>query len=417
MQKFKLLVMCAITLLVFSFDGSSQNRTSKRVKPPKGVKETFIVRAPTYRIKDANLMTDWGMMYPIETYFPGNPLNYSDSDAMYKVICLPKTSPKEGLYCYTVENNGVVDTMAFAYAAYQFTTQGWMQDGAIEPNLPYNDAVKTFADYKESYDKAKKMTDDLLSRLHTMQEREKTKLAEAKQKQIEDSLARIERDKQAAIEAARWQEERTASTRKHILGTLDFEFTEPTEPIQTMTITKASGVQVTYQYYLNEHGGEVYHGKKTSTMTFENYKYWRGYDVGFVYITGTETLTETYRNGILHGPMKYERKTSTQSTFGNPRTQDITYDFDIYKGFLNGDFNFSSNGAHFKGKAINGILEYCDYRTNDGIHGQLTSNPNNPNSLSMAQLKNTFTELYMIHLPASVVMTIPQFRFPLIGSN
>src|SRR5699024_431893 len=104
-------------------------------------------------------------------------------------------------------------------------------------------------------------------------------------------------------------------------------------------------------------------------------------------VTGTETLTETYRNGILHGPLTYKCNANTSSTFGNPELINRSYKLNIYKGFLTGDFKFSYNGITYTGKAINGILEYCNYQTDNGFHGKLTSNPNSK-SVSVAEINN-----------------------------
>lgn len=205
--------------------------------------------------------------------------------------------------------------------------------------------------------------------------------------------------------------------RKRMLGDYETEFTEPTGPIQTKSGINAFGAKVTYQYYINENGYEVKHGKMTTTMSFNDHKYWGGGNYGWIYITGTETLTETYRNGILHGPMTYKCNANTNSTFGNPESLNQSYNLNIYKGFLTGNFKFEYKGITYTGKAVNGILEYCDYQTNDGFHGKLTSNPSSK-SVSIAEINNgnrTFEFDSSIELP-SIIATMPMFRFPLIGN-
>ena len=207
------------------------------------------------------------------------------------------------------------------------------------------------------------------------------------------------------------------AARKRMLGDYETEFTEPTGPIQTKSLTNELGAKVTYQYYVNENGYEVKHGKYTVTMSFKDHKYWVGGNYGFIHVTGTETLTETYRNGILHGPLTYKCNANTSSTFGNPELINRSYKLNIYKGFLTGDFKFSYNGITYTGKAINGILEYCNYQTDNGFHGKLTSNPNSK-SVSVAEINNgnrTFEFDSSIELP-SIIATMPMIRFPLIGN-
>ncbi|MCC8063212.1 MAG: hypothetical protein LIO68_08255 [Rikenellaceae bacterium] len=221
-----------------------------------------------------------------------------------------------------------------------------------------------------------------------------------KQKQKEEELAALERE-----------------NRYRIVGNMEYEFTEPTGPIQTKSCTNVFGAKVTYQYYVNENGYEVKHGKMTTTMTFKDHKYWTGLSkLGYVYVTGTETLTETYRNDILHGPLTYRCNVNTDATFSNPEKLNISYNLNVYKGFLNGNFKFEYNGITYTGKAVNGILEYCNYQTNDGFHGKLTSNPNSK-SISVAEIDNGIRKFELgdeIKLP-SIIAVMPTFRFPLIG--
>lgn len=204
--------------------------------------------------------------------------------------------------------------------------------------------------------------------------------------------------------------------RRRMLGDYETEFTEPAGPIQTKSGTNPLGAKVTYEYYVNENGYEVKHGKMTTLMTFKDHKYYVGGNHGFIHITGTETLTVTYRNGILHGPLTYKCNANTDSTFGNPEDINRSYNLNIYKGFLTGNFKFESNGIIYTGKAVNGILEYCDYQTNDGFHGKLTSNPNSK-SVSVAEINNgyrTFEYDSSIKLP-TIIAIMPSFSFPLIG--
>ena len=222
-----------------------------------------------------------------------------------------------------------------------------------------------------------------------------------KQKQKEEELAALER-----------------KNRYRLVGDIEYEFTEPTGAIQTKSLTNAQGAKITYQYYIGNDGYEVKHGKYSVTMNFNNHKYWTGLGAyGWVYLDGVETLTYYYRNGIVHGKLTYSRDVRTTSTFGNAMKLKDSYNLDNYKGFLSGNFKFEYKGITYTGKAVNGILEYCDYQTNNGFHGKLTSNPNSK-SVSVAEINNgnrTFEFDSSIELP-SIIATMPMFRFPLIGN-
>lgn len=223
----------------------------------------------------------------------------------------------------------------------------------------------------------------------------------------------IDREKQKAEELAALEREQ----RYRLIGNIEYDFTEPTGSIQTKSGTNPFGAKGSYQYYVNENGYEVKHGKMTTVMAFNDHKYWVGGNHGFIHITGTETLTETYRNGILHGPLTYRCNANADSTFGNPEDINRSYNLNIYKGFLTGNFKFSYNGITYTGKAINGILEYCDYQTNDGFHGRITSNPNSK-SISVAEINNGYNTFEFddnIKLP-SIITVMPTFRFPLMGN-
>lgn len=268
--------------------------------------------------------------------------------------------------------------------------------------------IETFADgiriseyIADNYTAVKKQVDDKIA-MYT------DKLTELRKNE-----PWIDKEKQKAEELAALEREQ----RYRLIGDIEYEFTEPIGPIQTKLITNALGAKVTYQYYVNESGYEVMHGKYSISAIYQDYKYWDGGAKGWVYYNGTETLTYHYRNGILHGKVVYQSNVKETSTFGNPRDRSNSYNFDIYKGFLTGGFNFSYNGITYTGKAVNGILEYCNYQTNDGFHGKLTSNPNSK-SVSIAEINNgyrTFEFDSEIQLP-SVLAPIPMFRFPLIGN-
>jgi hypothetical protein len=85
---------------------------------------------------------------------------------------------------------------------------------------------------------------------------------------------------------------------------------------------------------------------------------------------------------------------------------------------LTGEIDLSYNGIKYTGKAINGIIDYCEYETNDGYHGSITSIANGNDLVSIPEIYNgyrTFEFDNMIYLN-SMVAKIPSFRFPLAGS-
>ena len=119
----------------------------------------------------------------------------------------------------------------------------------------------------------------------------------------------------------------------------------------------------------------------------------------------------------MHGSFSYQRKLNTKSTFNTANTNlNQTYNFQIYKGFLIGNFKFEYNDITYTGKATNGILDYCDHETITGFHGKLKSNSSSK-TVSVAEINNgnrTFVFDGSIELQ-TVIVTMPLFRFPLIG--
>ena len=68
------------------------------------------------------------------------------------------------------------------------------------------------------------------------------------------------------------------------------------------------------------------------------------------------------------------------------------------------------------GKATKVILDYSDHETNTGFHGKLKSNSSSK-TVSVAEINNgnrTFVFDGSIELQ-TVIVTMPLFRFPLIG--
>ena len=92
----------------------------------------------------------------------------------------------------------------------------------------------------------------------------------------------------------------------------------------------------------------------------------------------------------MHGSFSYQRKLNTKSTFNTANTNlNQTYNFQIYKGFLTGNFKFEYND-----------ITYTSSKT-----------------VSVAEINNgnrTFVFDGSIELQ-TVIVTMPLFRFPLIG--
>ena len=113
--------------------------------------------------------------------------------------------------------------------------------------------------------------------------------------------------------------------------------------------------------------------------------------------------------------LTYKCDVKTNSSFGNEFKLNNSYNLNIYKGFLTGNFKFDYKGITYTGKAVNGILEYCNYETIDGFHGKLTSNPNS-DEVSVAKIHGDriFEFDGNITLP-TIITAMSAFRFPLIG--
>jgi len=241
-----------------------------------------------------------------------------------------------------------------------------------------------------------------------------------REKEVRDSIAAIERAEAEAREAERQaarEKAAAAEQKKRICGTLNADISDPAKPLQTKTATNRLGAKVTYQYYVNDNGYEVKHGKCTVTMTFNNYKFWTGMSqYGWVYLNGSESCTYYYKNGIVHGRLTYSSNVSASSTLGNDELLKKNISFDVYKGFVNGDFNFTFNGITYTGKAANGILDYCNYSTVNGYHGKLTSDSAG-NDISISIIDNGYREFELDAITdlAGICCKIPVLYFPRTG--
>jgi len=342
-----------------------------------------------------------------------NALSYTDNDIKIRIKFIDTS---ERMKCQEILENGiVVDTLVLARTyANKFSD--------VKPAQRFQDYIKTLTPYKNAVQEFNTKYRFAVRMLHDGQKYESEKLEQAKRQAVRDSINLAEskiREEQNRIDAEERQQQQQKSLQKRVLNDLHTDFTEPTSPIQTKSGTNAGGAKVTYEYYVGKDGYEVKHGKYTESMTYNNHKYWTGLsNLGWVYLDGTESMTCYYRNGILHGKITYARNVSTTSTFGNAMNLKQTYDLQIYKGFLTGSFKFTYEGITYTGKAIDGILEYCNYQTSGGYHGKLSSITNNPPYLSIPKVSNGSyeTEITLINLQ-SLVVQIPIFRFPLIGSN
>ncbi len=249
-------------------------------------------------------------------------------------------------------------------------------------------------------------------------------LVEQRKREISDSLYAVERERRAVEEQAMRERAIAEDRNRRMMGSYEFEFTEPAGPIQTKSFTNVKGARVTYEYYVGENGYEVRHGRFTETMTFNNHRYWLGLNsVGWVYLDGTETVTCHYQNGILHGQMTYRSNVDYDATFDNARSLNQTYNFDIYKGFLNGSFDFWYKDIHYVGQAFKGIIQgSCKYETRDGYHGSIESKPFSTErgtsvQVAIPTVDTGWHEIEMgfsIDLP-SILCDIPAFRFPFIN--
>lgn len=237
---------------------------------------------------------------------------------------------------------------------------------------------------------------------------------------IRDSIAAIKRAEAAAKEAAQLaarEKAIAAERKKRIYATLNADISDPAKPLQTKTATNTLGAKVTYQYYVNDNGYEVKHGKCTVTMTFNNYKFWTGMSqYGWVYLNGSESCTYYYKNDIVHGRLTYSSNVSASATFGNDELLKNNISFDVYKGFINGDFKFTYKGITYTGKATNGILDYCNYDTVNGYHGKLTSNSAGKN-ISISEIDNGYSEFELDAITdfAGICCKIPMLYFPRTG--
>lgn len=347
-------------------------------------------------------------------------LSIKESDFSHKIKCVTLS-----------ENNVIIDTLVVSET--YFSYRKWENNRAVDyydsrkikPQISYSKYRENYLQSNGSYKNAQRTIEQLTKKYTNALKQAKQDFIEYERQQNEEEERRIreekerkireEKERQEAIEREKLQKE---AERKRILGNYEFEFFEPTSPIKTKTYTNYQGAQISYQYYINESGYETYHGKFTMTMNFKNQRYWVGGNIGFITVNGIETVTYYYKNGIVHGNFSYKRNLKTKSTYNTLNSiLNQTYNFPIYKNFISGNFNFEHKGIKYHGKAINGILEYCNYEAGSGYHGTLKSNPKSQ-YLSIAQIHNGFNTFEFDEFQLqSIIVSIPHFRFPLIGEE
>ena len=362
-----------------------------------------------------------------------NPFSYSEHDIIV-VIEAEDTNIK--LKCQElIEDGYIVDTLVLAVG-----TPDIVKWNGSKPIYKYKfEKLKKpeyFSDYMES---------DLENAMYQHNATYKRQLAYLKQEQeyeqqeIEKAIAAAKRDSIKAEESRKLQERQrieqeerkiaqAESNRKQILGDLYTELIQPKAKIQTKSFVSDIGIKFTYEYYVNDEGYEVYHGKYTKEMIFNNYRYYssgqtipgmRLQGKGNVTLNGKETMTCHYFNGILHGKLTYSCDVKERSWNGNPVHHQNSYNLEIYKGFLTGNFtNLPYNSRLFTGKATNGILDYTDY-TESTYHGKVTSISSKPAFFSYLIIKRGDREYVQNNgvMLGGILASIPAFRFPLIGSN
>ena len=158
------------------------------------------------------------------------------------------------------------------------------------------------------------------------------------------------------------------------------------QTVQTKTLDLGDDVTVTYSYYLNDKGEEVYHGKMTVTEAPVNNPARKGKkSVTCNYQNNKITGSFTYSCNMQHfekyidkskgidynvSTGNYEVKTMWKKV----RDQKESFTVDLYENYLNGDFNISASARNadyqlltIKGKANKGILV-------DGVNCELLQN-------------------------------------------
>lgn len=366
-----------------------------------------------------------------------NPERYSEEDIKYtafietKLIDKPKSERQffYGITCQIV--NG--DTLVLEKIKNSFDGATKWRIIVIEKYKP-GIAFREYVNKLGLYDTLQSYIDETVNRWTTTLQfnqqlvklNNEVSALNKKEKELYNAqmhAKRLKEQEAKRLKEQKEQEEREAyqeeQKRKQILGNLDFDFTDPIGKIKTKSFTNIFDAKVTYEYYINEYGYEVKHGKFTSTIIFQNSNYWTNSGYGYLYLTGNETITFYYRNGIPHGKVTYRSNVTSDTTFGNKRKINDSFNFEIYKGFITGNFKFEYKGITYKGKATNGILDYCEYETVDGFHGKLSSISKDPQYFSIPKINNgnrTFEFDTEIQLPTFIV-SMPEFRFPLIGSN
>jgi hypothetical protein len=310
-----------------------------------------------------------------------------------------------------IQNNVVVDTLVVYDNTELETAQSL---SAYQRTQYYEPVLKRFNEIRNLN----------LANLNKYQTQYEANLLLAEQQRITDSLESIEHQRRMAEQEAVRQRAIAEEQDRRMMGDWKFEFTEPAGPIQTKSFTNVKGAKVTYEYYVGDNGYEVMHGRFIETMTFNDHRYWLGLNsVGWVYLDGTETLTCHYQNGVLHGQMTYRSNVDYDATFDNARSLNQTYNFDIYKGFLDGSFDFWFKDIHYVGQAFKGIIQgSCKYETREGYHGSIDSKPFSTEKGTSVQIAIPTVDTgwhdiemsFSIDLP-SILCNIPAFRFPFIN--
>ena len=178
---------------------------------------------------------------------------------------------------------------------------------------------------------------------------------------------------------------------------------------QTKTLDLGDDVSVTYSYYLNDKGEEVYHGKMTVTEAPTNNHARKG----------KKTVTCNYQNGKLTGTFTYscnmqhfekyidkskgvDYNVSTgnyevSTMWKKVRDQKENFTVDLYENYLNGDFNISASARYadyqlltVTGKAQKGILvdgATCELKQDGEVKESYTNTAPNFNDAKYVDYK------------------------------
>lgn len=350
-----------VSLIVcgFTFNAHSQSLGSlfkKRIKKEDRVENVYLPKFTANNV--SKFKEKWGHIE--------NSLEYTKDDIKFiiirgndtksKLVNYHYTNAQYGGYVIRDEQNNIIDTVL---------THTYVHDGIsrfvqseLKEKISMSEYVAEKLQEQQDYvDSETLRLSDILERSQIVDKRELDARREAERARfVSDSIKRAEDEYYRKLNEENKQRAELEKFQER-LAKVNFQFYEPTSEIKQKTYTNKVGATVSYSFYMKD-GKEVRHGKFSIKGVFNDYMFYTNTHHGYAHVTGTESYECTYRNGLIHGKVVYKRDLKYDTTFhsAGDRADKVSVSFDVYKNFLDGEFDFQNGGVRITGNAHNGFL-------------------------------------------------------------